>query len=119
MEIQLKTLTETLELNRKAFSEQNEEKKRRISMLHAEMKELQDRVNEQNAKNAYIDSKNQELNQDLNKVVEENEGVIQRLKKDNEKLRLENKDLDNRTTNLRNEVDGFKVHLEERGKEFD
>lgn len=118
LEVKLKALTEELELTRLAFTQQNEEKNRRISLLNAELKELQERFNEQNVRNSVVDSKNGELSENLSKIRNENEGLIFRLQKENERLNREHEELSKRTSVLHNETEGLKSTIEVKSKEL-
>lgn len=85
-------------------------------MLHTELKELQDRVNDQNVRNSMVDSKNADLCENYDRVLNENNENIFRLKKENERLGIENRDLLNKTSDLHKELDHFHQNLDEQTK---
>lgn len=62
-ELESKLHSKTLELEdaRRKFSDENEEKSRKIGHLNTELKTLQERFNDQNVKNSLLDSKNQDF----------------------------------------------------------
>jgi len=86
--------------------------------LNAELKELQERFNEQNVRNSVVDGKNSELAENLSKIRNENEGLIFRLEKENERLSREHEELSKRTGVLTNDTEGLKNTIEVKSKEL-
>lgn len=107
--MRLQAKTSELEDSRRKLADENEDKNRRIGHLHAELKELQDRLNDQNVKNSLLDSKTQDMLGNYERVSNENNDNISRLKIENDRLTGENVDLLSKISKISNELDSFRV----------
>jgi len=117
LEQRLQNKNQELEESRKRYSEENEDKARRIGHLHAELKELQERLNEQNIKNSLLESKNQDLLNNFDRVAQENSENISRLKIENERLSGENNTLFARISKLSTDLSSASVSFDKQQHE--
>jgi ABC-type phosphate transport system auxiliary subunit len=61
------------------YTLENEDKLKRISLLHAELKELQERVDHQNVSNSLLDSKNKDLDHNYCRISTEQVEIKNRM----------------------------------------
>lgn len=110
LEAQLEQRAAELEDLRKRHGIENEEKNRRISMLHQELRELQERVNEQGVRGNMLEAKNKDLGINYDRSNAEGGENVARLRSENERLQNENKDLISRTHKLGKDVEASRDH---------
>lgn len=88
--------TQDLEEYLKRSAAENEEKARRINSLQAELKDLQDRINDTGAKNLFLTGKVTDLGATYDRTHHEQSDNILRLKSEYDKLQGDNNDLHNK-----------------------
>ena len=93
---QLDLTTQDLEEFLKRSAADNDEKSRRINSLQAELKELQDRINDTGAKNLFLTGKVSDLGSTYERTHHEQSDNILRLKSDYDKLQADNNELHNK-----------------------
>lgn len=62
VEMQLQARNDELEDAKRRFNDDNDEKNSRINQLHMEVKNLQDKLNDNNIKCAMVEGKNHDIN---------------------------------------------------------
>lgn len=60
--MQLQARNDELEDAKRRFNDDNDEKNSRINQLHMEVKNLQDKLNDNNIKGAMVEGKNHDIN---------------------------------------------------------
>lgn len=80
LQAQLDMKTHELDDLRMKYSLELEEKNKRISLLHQELKDLQERVNEQNVKRSLLESKNRDLSENYDRISVETSDTLNKLK---------------------------------------
>jgi len=75
------------------FTLESDEQNRRIGVLHQELKELQDKINNNNHKGSLMGNKIKDLSETQYRVESEQSESILKLKNEHERLKTENNDI--------------------------
>lgn len=76
LELRLNNKAQELDDARKRFEREQEDKNKRINGLHQEIKELQDKLAENNSRNNLLDNKNKDLVSSFERMTSENRDCI-------------------------------------------
>ena len=108
LELRLSNKTQELEDSRKRFEREQEDKNKRINALHQEIKELQDRLSDNNTRNSVLESKNKDLVSSFERMTTDNRDCINKYRSENEKLNAHNMDLISKASKLNNELEALR-----------
>lgn len=112
VEMQLQTRNDELEDAKRRFNDDNEEKNARINQLHQEVKNLQDKLNDNNIKSAMIEGKNHDIAGNYERTATTTADNIGRLKIEYERLTGENADLLSKISRTSNELENNRIKLD-------
>jgi len=108
LELRLNNKAQELDDARKRFEREQEDKNKRINGLHQEIKELQDKLADNNSRNNLLDGKNKDLVNSFERMTTENRDCINKYRSENEKLNHQNMDLISKASKLSNELDALR-----------
>lgn len=108
LELRLNNKAQELDDARKRFEREQEDKNKRINGLHQEIKELQDKLADNNSRNNLLDGKNKDLVSSFERMTTENRDCINKYRSENEKLNHQNMDLISKASKLSNELDALR-----------
>lgn len=99
------------------FTLESDEQNRRIGVLHQELKELQDKINNNNHKGSLMGNKIKDLSETQYRVESEQSESILKLKNEHERLKTENNDIHFKVSKQTKEVEQTKVALDKSTQE--
>lgn len=94
------------------FTLESDEQNRRIAVLHAELKDLQDKINNNNHKGSLLGTKIKDLSETQYRVESEQSENILKLKNEHERLKTENNDMHHKVSKYTKDVEQAKVALD-------
>lgn len=108
----LEHTSQDLEEAQRLYTLESDEQNRVIAALHQELKDLQDKLVNNNHKSSHLGSKNNELANNYNRIEAEQSENILRLKGEYERLKSDNNELHNKVSRLHKDVEQTKDDLE-------
>jgi len=112
VEMQLQSRNDELEDAKRRFNDDNDEKNSRINQLHQEVKNLQDKLNDNNIKCAMVEGKNHDISGNYERTVSQTTDNINRLKIEYERLTGENSELLAKISRTSNELENNRIKLD-------